>query len=284
MTIALALAVGLVATLLLLRMADDVLTQPALARENYRGHVLPTAVGLVLVVAVVAVDGGRTVFGVLGVGDAAVVPPRLVVLAAVLGFGLLGFVDDLLGDANDRGLRGHLTPLFDGRVTTGFLKLGGGVAVALVLAGAINGDRPGRVLVDGAVIALAANFGNLLDRAPGRTIKWGLVGYVPIAVVAGSGAAGLALAVVAGSAAGLLRGDLMERFMLGDTGANALGAALGCGAVLVATPGTRDVVAVALLGLTLLSEVVSFSRIIRAVPPLRLFDDLGARPRERGTS
>jgi len=284
MTIVLAFAAGLVATALLLAMTETVLTQPALARENYRSHVLPTAVGLVLVVAVIAVDGGRTLLGILGLGDAAAAPARVVILAAVMGFGLLGLVDDLLGDAHDRGLRGHVTPLFEGRVTTGFLKLGGGIALALVLAGTINGDRPARVLIDGAVIALAANLGNLLDRAPGRTIKWGLVGYVPIALVAGTGATGVALAVVVGSAASLLRGDLMERFMLGDTGANALGAALGCAAVLVTTAPTRDAVAAALLGLTLLSEVVSFSRIIRVVPPLRLFDELGARPRERGSS
>jgi hypothetical protein len=122
--------------------------------------------------------------------------------------------------------------------------------------------------------------GNLLDRAPGRTIKWGLLCYVPLAVVAGTAASGVALAVVAGAAAGLLAGDLRERFMLGDTGANALGAALGCATILVVGEGVRDVVAVALLALTLLSEVASFSRIIAAVAPLRIFDGLGRRTGE----
>jgi UDP-N-acetylmuramyl pentapeptide phosphotransferase/UDP-N-acetylglucosamine-1-phosphate transferase len=195
-------------------------------------------------------------------------------------FGFLGLVDDLLGDARDRGLRGHVGAALHGRVTTGFVKLGGGVAVALVLAGAIDGDRPGRVLVDAALISLAANLGNLLDRAPGRTAKWGLLAYIGLAVVAGSAAAGVALAVVAGAAAALLVGDLRERFMLGDTGANALGAALGVGAVLVVSPGARTAIAAVLLGLTLLSEVASFSRIIERVPPLRAFDRLGRLPKE----
>lgn len=275
MTVALALAAGALAAVVLLATTRQVLAQPALARENYRGHTLPTAAGLLLVAAVIAVDGGRAVLGLAGVGDADTAAARLLVLGAVVMFGFLGLADDLIGDAHDRGLRGHLAAAVHGRVTTGFVKLGGGAAVALVLAGAADGDRPARVLVDGAVIALAANLGNLLDRAPGRTIKWALVCYVPLALAAGTAAAGVALGVVAGAAAALLVADLREQLMLGDTGANALGAALGTATILIAGEAVRDVVALVLLGLTLLSEVLSFSRIIDAVPPLRRFDRLG---------
>jgi UDP-N-acetylmuramyl pentapeptide phosphotransferase/UDP-N-acetylglucosamine-1-phosphate transferase len=71
--------------------------------------------------------------------------------------------------------------------------------------------------------------------------------------------------------------------MLGDTGANALGAALGCAAVLIVGDRVRDVIAVVLLALTLASEVVSFSRVIAAVAPLRALDRLGRlRPEEAG--
>lgn len=279
MTTLAALVAGAATTILLLRTMGAVLANPVLGRENYRGHRLPTAVGLVLVTAVVAVDGGRTLLGLVGVGDAATAPSRLLVLTAVVAFGLLGLLDDLLGDAHDRGLAGHVRAALRGRVTTGFVKLGGGAAVALVLAGTIVGDRPGRVLLDGALVALAANLGNLLDRAPGRTTKWALVAAVPLLWSAGTDATGVALAVVVGSAAALLWGDLRERFMLGDTGANALGAALGTATVLEAPEAARDVVVACLLALTLLSEVVSFSRIIDAVPPLRWFDRLGREVR-----
>jgi len=279
MTTLAALVAGAATTILLLRTMGAVLANPVLERENYRGHRLPTAVGLVLVTAVVAVDGGRAVLGLVGVGDAATAPSRLLVLTAVVAFGLLGLLDDLLGDAHDRGLAGHVRAALRGRVTTGFVKLGGGAAVALVLAGTIVGDRPGRVLLDGALVALAANLGNLLDRAPGRTTKWALVAAVPLLWSAGTDATGVALAVVVGSAAALLWGDLRERFMLGDTGANALGAALGTATVLEAPEAARDVVVACLLALTLLSEVVSFSRIIDAVPPLRWFDRLGREVR-----
>jgi UDP-N-acetylmuramyl pentapeptide phosphotransferase/UDP-N-acetylglucosamine-1-phosphate transferase len=277
MSVVAAFVAGALAAALILRTAPAVLRQPLLQRENYRRHSLPTAVGVVLVAAVIAVDGGRTLLGTAGLGDAGTAPARLLVLGAVVMFGFLGLLDDLLGDGDDRGLRGHVGAALSGRLTTGFIKLGGGVAVALVLAGTVDGDRPGRVLVDAAVIALAANLGNLLDRAPGRTTKWALLAYLPLAVVAGTSATGIALAVVAGAAAVLLVGDLREDFMLGDTGANALGAALGVATVLTTDPDVRLLVAGVLLGLTLLSEVVSFTRIIDAVAPLRAFDRLGRR-------
>lgn len=278
MTVVLAFAAGALATGLLLLTTRQVLAQPVLQRENHRGHLLPTAAGVLLVGGAIAVEGARTVLGVLGGGEADTAPARLLILAGVVSFGFLGLVDDLLGDAGDRGLRGHLRAAVRGRVTTGFVKLGGGVAVALVLAGAVDGDRPGWVLLDGALIALTANLGNLLDRAPGRTLKWGLLCYLPVLVLAGTAAAGVALAVVMGAGAGLLVADLREELMLGDTGANALGAALGTAVVLSGGEGVRVTVVGVALTLTLLSEVVSFSRIIDAVPPLRGFDRLGRRP------
>lgn len=275
MAVVLALAAGFVATVLLLATTSGILGHAVLERENHRGHRLPTAAGLLLVAAVIAVEGARTVLGVLGLADAATAPDRLLVVAAVVLFGFLGLLDDLVGDAGDRGLRGHVRAALGGRVTTGFLKLGGGAAVALVLAGAIDGDRPARVLLDGALIALAANLGNLLDRAPGRTAKVAILVYVPVAVAAGAAAVGVALGVVLGATLALVVGDLRERFMLGDTGANALGAALGTATVIVGSVTVRAVTVAVLALLTLASEVVSFSSVIDRVPPLRWFDRWG---------
>lgn len=280
MTVAVALVAGLLAALVLEGTTRDTFAKPVLQRQNYRGHHLPTAAGLLLVVAVIAVEGARTVLEVLGASDGVTARDRIVVLATVVAFGALGLIDDLLGDDRDKGLAGHLRAALGGRVTTGLIKLGGGASVALVVAGTVLGDQPARIVVDAALVALAANLGNLFDRAPGRTLKVGLVAYVPLAIVAGTSATGLALAVVAGAAIGLLPGDLRERSMLGDTGANAVGAALGVAAVLVLGPGARTVVAAVLLVLTLASEVVSFSKVIDRVPPLRAVDRLGRRPVE----
>src|SRR4029078_8164624 len=90
------------------------------------------------------------------------------------------------------------------------------------------------------LIALAANLGNLLDRAPGRTIKAAAIAYVPLAFVLGEGAGGVAIAAVMGAAFGLFPDDARERLMLGDAGANVIGAVLGLGVVLGRGEGARD--------------------------------------------
>jgi UDP-GlcNAc:undecaprenyl-phosphate GlcNAc-1-phosphate transferase len=282
-TVVLALLAGLAAAVVLERTTREIFEQPVLARENYRGARLSTASGLLIVIAVIAVEGIRTIIELLGASDGATARYRLVVLATVVAFGALGFIDDALGDNNEKGLKGHVTAALHGRVTTGFIKLGGGASVALVVAGAALGGDGWRIVIDAALIALAANMGNLFDRAPGRTIKVGLLAYVPLLVVAGTSATGLALAVVIGAAIGLLPADLGERSMLGDTGANALGAALGVAAVLTLSPTARSVLVVVLLALTVASEVVSFSKVIARVPPLRFVDELGRRPKEPPT-
>jgi UDP-N-acetylmuramyl pentapeptide phosphotransferase/UDP-N-acetylglucosamine-1-phosphate transferase len=84
--------------------------------------------------------------------------------------------------------------------------------------------------------------------------------------------------VVAGAAAGLLLDDLRERLMLGDTGANALGGAVGLGVVLACGPAVRTAALVGVVALNLASEAVSFGRVIDAVPPLRAVDRWGRRP------
>jgi len=277
-TVIVALAVGLVTVRFLRIVSGEILSSPTLERQNYRGHTLPTAGGLFIVLTVLVIDAGRSVLGALGVGpESGLSEARSAVLFAVFGFGLLGLIDDLAAVGEDRGFKGHLRALREGRVTTGMLKLVGGAAVAVVLV-ATPGFKSGRTLiVDALLIALAANLGNLLDRAPGRTIKFGLVAYVPIAIAIGSAPIGIAIAPVMGAALGLLGDDLHERLMLGDTGANVIGAVLGLAVVLGSRDSIRLGVMLVLLALNVAAELVSFSRVIYAVPALRWFDRLGSR-------
>jgi hypothetical protein len=66
--------------------------------------------------------------------------------------------------------------------------------------------------------------------------------------------------------------------MLGDTGANALGAAWGVSTA--SALGRRGLLAatIAVVALTLASEKISFSRVIESTPALRTLDALGRRP------
>src|SRR5699024_2118429 len=74
-----------------------------------------------------------------------------------------------------------------------------------------------------------------------------------------------------------LPADLRERGMLGDAGANILGAAVGAAATRSAPPPVRGGLLAAVTALTLLSERISFSAVIETTPWLRSLDRVGRR-------
>ena len=282
-----AVIVGYLAARLTWLAARPLFALPALVRHNFRGRSLPTAAGIVLPLAAVLVEGGRAVVASFGVGDGPARGARLLVLGAALGFGLLGLIDDLAGGGGgapaagggaERGFRGHLGALVQGRVTTGVLKLFGGAVLALVVVAPFVGESPGRLLADAALVALCANLANLFDRAPGRTIKAGFGAFVLLLVAVRSAEDLSGIAVIVGASLGLFLDDLHERLMLGDAGSNVLGAVLGLGIVAACGEAARDVALVAVAGLNVAGELVSFSKVIDAVPPLRAVDQVGRRP------
>ncbi|MFF4212245.1 hypothetical protein ACFYZE_23375 [Streptomyces sp. NPDC001796] len=148
---------------------------------------------------------------------------------AVLAAGACGAYDDIAGAGDARrGFRAHLSALRDGDVTTGAVKLFG-ISSAALTAGALLKERPLDKVLAGVVIAGAAHFVNLVDVRPGRAA--GAVLALAAPGLLRKGACGELAAVAIGAAAAALPDDLGERAMLGDTGAHALGAALGAAAV-----------------------------------------------------
>ncbi|HUG85528.1 MAG TPA: hypothetical protein VMM13_13250 [Euzebya sp.] len=255
----------------------QVFAAPLFLRTNVRGAQVPVAVGVILPLVLLAAGA---VLVVLGAADVLQVPEDALAVSVVAaaGFGLLGLFDDLAGDRAAQGFRGHLLALRSGQLTTGAVKLFGGGALAVLVAAPTARERFWVLLADAALIALAANLANLFDRAPGRLAKVSLIAAVPIAVVAGVDPELAGPMVVLGALLALLVPDLRERLMLGDTGANVLGATLALAVVLTTAPSTRTVVLVVVAALNLLSERVSFSRVIQQVAPLRWLDGLGRLP------
>ena len=242
----------------------------ALARTNYRDMPVVTGIGILIPVVVVIVAAiGRLV---VAAGDVIAAWDGLTAgtLIAVLGFCLLGLFDDVAGMGQSGGFRGHVAALRDGEVTSGMIKLLGGAAVGLLTVSVLQQDNGTVVglLRDGATVALAANLGNLFDRAPGRSTKFTATIFVVLSVVAWTSWM-LPPAVAVGAGLGLLGPDLKEEAMLGDAGANVMGAMCGIAALVAFWgSGQRWAVLAVLLGLNVLSEVVSFSKVIDGVGPL----------------
>ncbi|MEU1888935.1 hypothetical protein [Micromonospora sp. WMMD987] len=256
---------------------------PALERTNFRGRTVSLAAGPALAV-------GASGAGALGAGSA---PAGAAVLVAGLGAGAVGLYDDVVGARPEqkaaKGFAGHLAALRAGRVTAGLVKVAGVGAAGLAAAALLAADprvaaHPRRqrhrtlgrtvdVLLGAGVVAGTANLLNLLDLRPGRALKSAVLLGVPLA---GGPHAGIAAGAV-GAAGGLLDEDLGERVMVGDSGANAVGALLGVALAARTGPVGRAGLLAVLAGLTAASEKVSFTAVIQRTPVLRELDALGRR-------
>lgn len=254
-----------------------------LERTNFHGRTVSLAGGP-------ALAAGATLAAAVGAPTAAV---TAAVIAAGATSGAVGLYDDVVGDRPEqkaKGFRGHLGALREGRVTSGLVKIAGVGAAGLAAAALLSRDpgvrahrsrqeagavrRAADVLLGAGVIAGTANLLNLLDLRPGRAIKAATIIGTPL--VAGRG--GALTAGTLGASAALLPADLGEEIMLGDAGANALGALLGVALAAKTGPAGRALALAVLAGLTAASEKVSFTKVIQDTPGLRELDALGRRP------
>jgi UDP-GlcNAc:undecaprenyl-phosphate/decaprenyl-phosphate GlcNAc-1-phosphate transferase len=245
------------------------------SRTNHRGEQLTLLEGPAVAVGAIAGALAQATLGPIRSGTA-----RSGTAMAVAGAGAAAFggYDDLAGSGDRRGFRGHLGALRHGEVTTGAIKLGG-IGVTGLASAAIAGGSTADVVINAGLVAGGANLLNLFDLRPGRAIK---VAVASGALIAAGGSvtgrrAGVAVPLAAGLS--LLPEDLAERAMLGDCGANALGAMLGAAAAGLPRP-ARVALLAGITGLTAASEKVSFTKVIERTPALRRLDALGRRPPE----
>jgi UDP-GlcNAc:undecaprenyl-phosphate GlcNAc-1-phosphate transferase len=252
-------------------------------RANYRDCPLPFPFGvLTLAVALLALI---PLVVLQRLASIHVLSPELLPIAVyALGVLALGLLDDTLarddsdGDARpvQRGWRGHGAAALRGELSTGTLKAVGSLGLALLAMSYRGlGLSNGRWLLAAGVLVLATNAFNLLDLRPGRATK----AFVLLGAGLAIGSADLRPLWAVGlfAAPALVAGvyDLRERAMLGDTGANLLGALAGLWLVLTLS-GTGQLVALALLAaITLYGELRSISALIERTPGLRQLDSWG---------
>lgn len=252
------------------RLLETVTAHPALRARNYRGLELPLGSGIAVVGGTLAGWGILDLLADLAdIPEPAAALPGFALLA--LGFAFLGLFDDLSGSGADRGWRAHLQALRRARATAGAFKMVGGIALAVIAAPAPDGLGWG--LARAALIALSANLVNLFDLRPGRAGKIFILAALTLAPLSFLVAGPLIVAVAA--VAICLRADLRERIMLGDAGANALGAIAGAAAAIHASHVALVAALVVLAGLHAMADRPGLSAIIDAVPPLRAADRAG---------
>jgi UDP-GlcNAc:undecaprenyl-phosphate/decaprenyl-phosphate GlcNAc-1-phosphate transferase len=250
-------------------------------RPNYRSRLLPCPFGVLTPAA--ALLALIPLMLVEKLASTELFHPEVLPIAVyALGVIVLGLIDDTLapersdqsGRPLQRGWRGHGAAVLRGEPSTGALKAAGSLGLALFTMSYL-GLSNGRWLLAAAVLVLATNAFNLLDLRPGRSTKAFVLLGVGLGI--GSGAVRPLWSLGLFVAPALIAGgyDLRERSMLGDTGANLLGALAGLWLVLTLSE-AGQLVALALLALvTLYGELRSISELIERIPGLRELDSWG---------
>ena len=195
--------------------------------ENYRGERIACPLGIVVLA------GAAVAFGAIGfLAQMDVIDPQTA-LAPMFVFGVaaLGLIDDAYSGSS-RGWRGHGGALKAGQFPTGALKAVGTLALA---ARVLQTGDDVRYLLAIVVVVLAVNLFNIVDLRPGRAVKlFVAMAGVLVAIEGSQLLEGIGFFAGAILVAGLY--DLRERGMLGDTGANLIGAVAGLALVQTTTP------------------------------------------------
>ncbi|QSB03918.1 hypothetical protein [Natronoglycomyces albus] len=254
-----------------------------LERTNHKGDTVSLAEGP-------GVTIGATAGAVAGAKSSG-----YAVAAATAGLvsGAAGLYDDVADTQGqkEKGLKGHLGALTRGEVTSGAVKIASIGAAGFTAALIVDATEPRQrgwkrfvnTCLGAGVIAGSANLLNLFDLRPGRALKVAsVVGTLlsrqpgPDAPSTAVSAANTASAAVT-SASAAMPEDLEGKTMLGDCGANALGALLGLAFVARSGPAARAAALTGIASLTLASEKVSFTQVIADTPVLRELDELGRK-------
>jgi UDP-N-acetylmuramyl pentapeptide phosphotransferase/UDP-N-acetylglucosamine-1-phosphate transferase len=243
--------------------------------QNYRGAQLACPLGMIIVVATALTAGAIGILERFGITEAS----GPVALAFVLGVAALGLFDDAYSGPS-RGWRGHGAALRKGGLPTGAVKAVGTLGLAAWTATTLDGTTLGAatqtdwVLIV-AILVLTTNLFNIVDLRPGRAVKAFVLVAIGCLIAVGTdlldgfGAYIGAILVVAGY-------DLRERGILGDTGANLLGAVAGL-MLVVAITSTLGLAlcTAALLAITAYGEFRSISAFVERTPGFRHLDSIG---------
>jgi UDP-N-acetylmuramyl pentapeptide phosphotransferase/UDP-N-acetylglucosamine-1-phosphate transferase len=253
----------------------SVARQPLLRRRNYRGEEVIGSAGLAIV--------GASLLGwlLLGWRGGLRWQESALLMATAFWFSVLGLMDDIAGETQVKGWRGHFSTLLkERRLTMGIVKaISGGVGALILSAwvmGVLGQFRWERWLLGAMVIALSANALNLLDVRPSRALKgfW-LLSLLGVGVTRGDG--WLAFVPLWASTLAYAPDDFRRKAMLGDAGANPLGACFGIWVTLRWSLTAQVLLLLVLIAFHLYAERRSLTADIERVALLRWLDRWGVR-------
>lgn len=201
--------------------------QAGLVRANFRGQQIPVGMGSALWFGMFLTGGLLLCFAQFVHVPWSMLQDLIALLVVCTGLFVVGLLDDVVGNREATGLRGHIRKLLVEReVTTGLLKAVTGVGIG-VLGAWLLGVTGWKLLWYALVIALSANSINLLDLRPGRACKGVLLTLACLAFFSLRGLQSLSFWLLLGSTLAYFPDDVKARTMMGDAGSNLLGGGIG---------------------------------------------------------
>ncbi|TZE83431.1 hypothetical protein [Calorimonas adulescens] len=260
------LVISVIASLVFKPLIRNLLVEKGCVNKNYMGNYIPVGMGLMFI-PVVVLSSIPLYF---------VIKSNSLLEAYIIGIavmGLTGFIDDVLGDASAKGLKGHISRLLKGELTTGGLKAIMGLLVAVFISVSLSRSMR-EFIVDTMIITLTTNFLNLLDLRPGRSIKGFLLIILFVVATSFTGNMVIIMPLLCAVLIYMLD-DLKANSMLGDTGSNMLGVSAGLIFAAFGSWSAKLIWLVFLIFIHIYTEKYSLSKLIEHNKALRFLDDLG---------
>ncbi len=144
--------VGFVGTLLIIPMFKKMLIEGEIVRPNYKQDMIPVSMGIVFVPMLVI---SSMVLAYID-RDQEHMKYLFMFLFAALSMSFAGIMDDIIGNRNVSGLKGHFKSLFKGTLTTGGFKALYGGFVGLLISVVLTRSIP-EIVLNTLIIALSTN-------------------------------------------------------------------------------------------------------------------------------
>ncbi|RBP45570.1 hypothetical protein [Garciella nitratireducens] len=245
----------------------DMLMCSSAIRNNYLGENIPVGMGIIFPLSLICSVTILYLFYPL-------TKTTYVFIFGIAFISFLGLIDDLLGNRDTTGLKGHIGKLFHLQLTTGGLKAVMGVFLSLLVSIPFQ-DTFFSIIFNAIIIALFTNLINLLDLRPGRAIKFYFI-YVSILFFFFYNQEDFYLIIVLTISVILyFPMDVKAKAMMGDTGSNVLGFTLGFFTTIYFTNFLKIIILILLIIIHLYTEKSSITKLIEHNRILKFIDQLG---------
>ena len=260
---------GLLGTYAIIPLFRSLLIESNVLRPNYKKDMIPVSMGIVFLPMLI-INAIILAYFTTNFKDMLHI---FIFLFGLVSMFFAGILDDIIGNRDVSGLKGHFKSLLNGKLTTGGFKALFGGFIGLVISIAISKNIYD-IVINTLIIALSTNLMNLLDLRPGRAIKGYLVISIVLLFTLGEYTRNLLLLIFPNVIA-YFNQDLKAKAMMGDTGSNVLGISIGILFVMGYPLKVRLIWLAFLIFIHILTEKYSLTKIIENNKFLNFIDKLG---------